>query len=345
MKPQLRILSIDGGGIRGIIPCTILSFIEQQLGYPLCQVFDLISGTSTGGIITMGLAAPGDDGSAKYSPSDLRKLYLENGSRIFGERQDDLISRIGSITKITDMILQKPYDEEDFEGLLKDYFGDTRLSKGLASTLVTSYEIQKGKPFYFSSRLASGDPKEDFLMREVCRSTSAAPVYFEPSVVKFEKEEELALVDGGVFANNPSVLAYSEAKELWKIRTGKAFEPVVRPDDEDLPFFLLSIGTGYSLKSIPLKEAKDWRALNWGRFLTDIFMRSVSESTDFTMAHLLPDYKNGDKRYARLNMRIPEENSKMDDVSDRNMFELCELAEKYIKKNESELLRICDMLG
>ncbi len=345
MKPQFKILSIDGGGIRGILPCTILSFIEGQLGYPLSQVFDLIAGTSTGGIITMGLAAPDDEGTARYTPSDLRKLYLKNGSKIFGERQDDLISRIGSISKITDMILQKPYDEKDFEKLLKDYFGELRLSKGLTSTLVTSYEIQKGKPFYFSSRLAMNNSKEDFLMSEVCRSTSAAPVYFEPSVVKFEKDEELALVDGGVFANNPSVLAYSEAKELWKIRTGKAFEPVVRPDDEDLPFFLLSIGTGYSLKSIPLKEAKDWRALNWGRFLTDIFMRSVSESTDFTMAHLLPDYTNGDKRYKRLNLMIPEENSKMDDVSDENLIALCEIAEKYVKRNEKELLRICEMLS
>lgn len=345
MKPQLRILSIDGGGIRGLIPCTILSFIESQLGYPLCQVFDLIAGTSTGGIITMGLAAPGEDGASKYTPSDLRKLYLENGSKIFGERQDDLISRLGSITRITDMILQKPYDESEFEELLKNYFGSAKLSNSLTSTLITSYEIQKGKPFYFSSRLAMSDKKEDFLMREVCRSTSAAPVFFEPSVVKFEKDEELALVDGGVFANNPSILAYSEAKELWKIRTGKAFEPVVRPDDDDLPFFLLSIGTGYCLKSIPLKEAKDWRAVNWGRFLTDIFMRSVSESTDFTMAHLLPDYRNGDKRYKRLNLTIPEENSKMDDVSDDNMFALCELAEKFVKKNEKELLGICENLS
>lgn len=345
MKPNLKVLSIDGGGIRGIIPCTILSFIESQLGYPLGRVFDLIAGTSTGGIITLGLAAPDNDGGSRYSPSDLRKLYLENGSKIFGERQDDLISRIGSITKITDMILQKPYDETEFEELLNDYFGETKLSDCLTNTLVTSYEIQKGKPFYFSSRLAMKSKDEDFLMREVCRSTSAAPVFFEPSVVKFEKEEELALVDGGVFANNPSVLAYSEAKELWKIRTGKGFEPVVRPDDDDLPFFMLSIGTGYCLKSIPLKEAKDWRAVSWGRFMMDIFMRSVSESNDFTMAHLLPDYTSGDKRYKRLNVNIPEENSKMDDVSDKNMFALCEIAEKYVKKNEKVLLQICEILS
>ncbi|MBK6877449.1 MAG: patatin-like phospholipase family protein [Ignavibacteria bacterium] len=345
MKPQFRILSIDGGGIRGILPCTILAFIEKQLGYPLSQVFDLIAGTSAGGIITMGLSAPNNDGQNAYAADDLRELFVKNGSKIFSKRQEDLISRLASITKITDMIFQKPYDERDFEMLLTDYFGKSKLSDGLTSTLVTSYEIQKGKPFYFSSRLARNDNAEDFSMKEVCRSTSAAPVYFEPSVVKFTEASNLALVDGGVFANNPSILAYSEAKELWKIRTGKGFEPVVRPDDDDLPFFMLSIGTGFCLKTIPLIEAKEWRAVNWGKFLTDIFMRSVTESTDFTMAHLLPSYVDGSFRYKRLNISIPEENSKMDDVSEENLEKLCEISDDYVKKNEKELLKICDTLS
>jgi len=345
MKPQFRILSIDGGGIRGILPCTILAFIEKQLGYPLSQVFDLIAGTSAGGIITMGLSAPNNDGQNAYAADDLRELFVKNGSKIFSKRQEDLISRLASITKITDMIFQKPYDERDFEMLLTDYFGKSKLSDGLTSTLVTSYEIQKGKPFYFSSRLARNDKAEDFTMKEVCRSTSAAPVYFEPSVVKFTEASNLALVDGGVFANNPSILAYSEAKELWKIRTGKGFEPVVRPDDDDLPFFMLSIGTGFCLKTIPLIEAKEWRAVNWGKFLTDIFMRSVTESTDFTMAHILPSYVDGSFRYKRLNISIPEENSKMDDVSEENLEKLCEISDDYVKKNEKELLKICDILS
>ena len=74
-------------------------------------------------------------------------------------------------------------------------------------------------------------------------------------------------------------------------------------------------------------------------------MRSVTESTDFTMAHLLPSYVDGSLRYKRLNISIPEENSKMDDVSEENLEKLCEISDDYVKKNEKELLKICDILS
>ncbi len=295
----------------------------------------------------MGLTIPGTDNSNRYSAEQLKKLFVENGSKIFSERKEDLLSRIGSLTKLTNLVTQNPYAEEDFEKLLDDYFGDTKLGECLTSTLVTSYEIQRGKPFYFTSRLAGLKEEENISMKEICRSTSAAPTFFEPSLVSLNEKEKIALVDGGVFANNPSVLAYGEAKELWKAisRGTKGFEAVVSADDNDFPFFMLSLGTGYSLKSIPYDRAKDWRAGQWAGFLMDILMRSVSESADFTMQHLLPPYTDGTLRYKRLNIDIPEENTKMDDVSEKNISRLCEIADEFIRNNESELLKICDILN
>lgn len=343
-KPRFKILSIDGGGIRGILPCTILTFIEDQLGRSISNTFDLISGTSTGGIISMGLSMPNADGLNAFSAADMRELYVHHGSTIFGKRQKNFLSRLGSITSLTKMLSVKPYEEEAFEILLDEYFANIALQDALTDVLVTSYEIERGKPFYFSSRIGKLEEKENFLMKDVARSTSAAPTYFEPSVVRFDESEKLALVDGGVFANNPSVLAYGEAKELWKQKTSKVLEARVLADDNDLPFYLLSLGTGYHLNSIPVEKAQKWHAASWASQLTDIFMRSVEESTHFTMQHLLPPYTDGSLRYQRLNMNIPEKNKEMDNVETENIDQLCEIAEAYVKKNEVTLLKICEYL-
>ena len=343
-KPKFKILSIDGGGIRGILPCSILAFIEEQTGSPISEIFDLIVGTSTGGIIALGLSLADSEERNAYSADDMRELYVKNGNTIFAKRQKDFLSRIGSFSALTKTLTAKPYDEESFEKLLDQYFGESRLKPLLTDVLVTSYEIEKGKPFYFSSRLAEKDQNENYQLKQVARSTSAAPTYFEPSVVEYNEKEKLALVDGGVFANNPSILAYSEAKELWKDRTSKAFEAKVLADDHDLPFYLLSLGTGSSSNSIPVDKAEEWRAANWAGQLTDIFMRSVEESTDYTMKHLLPPYKDGSLRYQRLNMKIPEKNKEMDNASKQNIAQLCELADDFVQKNESILLKICEGL-
>ncbi len=349
MKPKFKILSIDGGGIRGVIPCKILEFIESQIGESLADYFDLMAGTSTGGIISLGLSTKKPESLGTYSPSDMLQLYKENGNAIFQKRKRDLVSRLGSIFKFSEQLTANPYDSANMEKLLTTYFEDKRLSEVKPDVLVTTYDIEVGKPFYFSSRLAKShhtqDNKEDFLIKEIARSTSAAPTYFEPSILKGAPGDELVFVDGGVFANNPAILAFAEAKELFKISGSKAFNPVVQATDDDLPFYMLSLGTGTSPKSISGKDAKNWRTAEWlNPLLSSVFMQSVAESTHYTMQHLLPPYQDGSLRYQRFNMNIPEENSEMDDASEQNIDQLCEIADAYIKANEAALLSVCDII-
>lgn len=83
MSKTIKILSIDGGGIRGIIPALILAEIEQRTGKPICQMFDLIAGTSTGGILALGLTRPDDTGQPAYRAEDLVRLYKTEGPVIF----------------------------------------------------------------------------------------------------------------------------------------------------------------------------------------------------------------------------------------------------------------------
>lgn len=344
-KHQFKILSIDGGGIRGIIPCRILQFIESQTR-PVSNVFDLIAGTSTGGIIALGLTKPNAMGRNAYSAEQVLQLYTKLGNVIFAKRFEKVWWEkiLSKISKTLDTITQPNFDHAGLETLLKATFDDTPLSKAITNVLITTYEIQHGKPFYFQSRLAKKSAEENKLMWEIGRSTSAAPTYFMPSVVNYEGIDQ-SFVDGGVFANNPAVLAYGEAKELWKQRGALAFDPQVAPDDNDLPFLMLSIGTGTSPHSISLDEAQAWKTKDWIEpLLSSVFMRSVSESTHFTMQHLLPDYTDKTPRYIRLNPVIPKENAEMSDASPENIKALIKIAEDYIAENKQKLLAICEHL-
>ncbi len=356
-KHQFKILSLDGGGIKGIIPCTILRYIEETTGQSISSLFHVIGGTSTGGIIALGLSKPKDNGRNAYSAADMLKLYVEHGKHIFSRRKNDLLSWMGSI--IEKGIFDKIFDIEQFENLLKEQFGESRLKDSLTDVLVTTYEPQKEKPFLFSSRLAKVNPEEDYLLREIARSTSAAPTFFKPAKVEYENKQ-MAFVDGGVFANNPSILAYSEAKALWKQKTktttvpipdkldrnSKTFEAVVTPDDLDLPFFMLSIGCGHCPAKIDLSDAGDWRTKDWIKpLLSSVFMQSVSESTDYTMQYLMPPFEDGTLRYIRLKeIELSPENSEMDNASDDNIKELCAIADEYVEENKKELDKICDLL-
>jgi patatin-like phospholipase/acyl hydrolase len=347
-NPKFKILSIDGGGIRGIIPCIILRYIEEKTGTPISGLFNLIAGTSTGGIISVGLTKQEKNFQNSFSADQMLELYVKFGKDIFSDRPKDLLSWVSA------KLFAKPYDVTDMEALLERYFGETRLKDALSNVLVTTYDIEKGKPFYFSSRLAATDEKENFKLKEVARSTSAAPTYFKPNLLKYDKETDLAFVDGGVFANNPSILAYSEAKELWKqllvtnpelAEEDRGFDAIVTADDNDLPFYLLSLGTGYTTNAIKGSEVKNYRNKDWFEpLMTNVFMRSVAESTNYTMKYLLPDYKNGNPRYQRLDFKIPNEISEMDNASEKNINSLVKVAEKFVKDNEVVLNKVCEIL-
>ena len=342
-KPKFKILSIDGGGIKGIIPCKILEFLESQLG-ELSSVFDLVAGTSTGGIITLGLAKPTYSGDNAFFVEDILNLYVENGSDIFKKRLS-FLDNILSINKNTEQLFKKAYQSDGLESLLIKKFDGCRLADSLTDVLITTYDLKNGKPFLFSSRQAKKLEKENLLYTDVARSTSAAPSYFMPSLVDWD-DSKLQFIDGGVFANNPSILAYCEAKELYKRRGEKAFKADPTSDDNDFPFFMLSIGTGTTKRGYNKDEIEKWRAKDWIEpMLQDIFMRGVSESTHHSMQYLLPSYKDDTPRYIRLNPDIPPENQEMDNVSEENIDQLQELANEYIENNEEQLMRIVELLG
>jgi patatin-like phospholipase/acyl hydrolase len=218
-----RILSIDGGGIRGIIPAVVLAELERQSRKRVHQLFDMFAGTSTGGILSLALSQPGSDGMARWEAREIVDLYIERGPDIFDRSLLHQIRAVGSI-------LDEKYADTGLEKVLKQYFGDTRLSQALVEVLVTAYELEGRDTFFFKRRKAITTPDEDdFPIWQVARATAAAPTYFEP--LKLETPSVAgyyALVDGGVFANNPAMCAYADAHRF----------------EEGADIVLVSLGTG-----------------------------------------------------------------------------------------------------
>lgn len=246
-----RILAIDGGGIRGLIPAVFCQAIESYVNRPICDLFDLIAGTSTGGILALGYAMPPHGMAAK----SLVALYKDHGHTIFAN------------PKWLSSWVRPKYESGPLESLLRDYFHETKVSEAAVEVMVTTYDLHLRRPRILKRWRAREDATQDCLMREAARATSAAPTYFDPATVG-----KRVLVDGGVMANNPSAAALAEAARLW-------------PGEQ---FLLVSLGTGALSKPILGKDATKWGKAQWAVPVIDCIFDGTSKTTDYVMRHFLP---------------------------------------------------------
>lgn len=336
MGSMFRILSIDGGGIRGIIPAMVLAEFERRTGRRVCELFDLIAGTSTGGILALGLTKPKPGGGRgpQYEAKDLVKLYEEQGSRIFSS---SLLHRIFSLGNVLD----KKYQSGPIEEVLAEFFGDAMLSEALTRLLIPSYEIEQRSAYFFKSHKAAGDylgygeqsEDYDFLMRDVARATSAAPTYFEPGLIS-NQDCTFALIDGGTYANNPAMCALAEATCSDKF--GKGLGEV----------FMVSLGTGKQTKDrpIPYREAKGWGTLGWATSILGVVFDGVADTVDYqTNLILRPGPRSG---YHRLQIDLPRgrDRYKLDDTRPAVIGKLKAMAKTLIADCDGEIDDICRKL-
>ena len=327
MAKLTRILSIDGGGIRGIIPGQVLINVETKLkklsgnaDAKIADYFDLIAGTSTGGILTSIFLCPDKEKDSKrprFSAKEAVELYLDRGDEIF-----DL--SIWQKIKSGGGLIDEKYSAKDLEGALEDYLGDLKLSELLKPCLITAYDIQRRQTKFFTSHDAKVSTKENFYVKHVARATSAAPTYFETARIKSFTNVAYPLVDGGVFANNPTLCAYAEARHKLK---GK-------PRAADMA--ILSIGTGFVKKAYDYNDAKDWGLVEWLKPILDIMMAGVSETIDYQLKQIF-DAVGKPNQYLRINGKLKNANSEMDDVSEDNLNALVADAKRIANENKNEL--------
>jgi uncharacterized protein len=303
---MFRILSLDGGGIRGAFAAAFLARLEEELAHPITDYFDLITGTSTGGIIALALGL-------REPASRIKQLYEERGPAIFTRRPPTplplwqhaclALGRLKFPGLEGDGLHRSRYDAKALRDGLVDVYGVRTMEDATACRLVIpAVDLIYGRTVTFKT------PHQPDFIRDrripavdVGLATAAAPTFFPHARIG----PGSAYSDGGLWANNPAIVGYVEA---LKIR-----EVCQRPD-EDPEFALedvhmLSIGTGepqYFAKPEPTDDGLLW----WGPRLFDVASGAQSQG-----AHFQAQYLMGKDRYTRVDFKMPTQPWRLDEVS------------------------------
>lgn len=336
MSKKYRILSIDGGGIRGIIPATIVVYIENRLQRitknpeaRISHYIDFIAGTSTGGILASAYLCPAESNPLlnKFTAEEALRFYLERGGYIFSSGMWDKIRSMGGIIK-------ERYASLPLEKFLSVSFRKVKVSELLKPCLLTSYDIEKKKPVFFQSHVAKNHTQYDFYVKDACKATSSAPTFFEPARIQSLSGDPYTLIDGAVLANNPALCALAEAGVLF------AEKGIPLAADQ---FEVISLGTGKNQKAYTYEQVKDWGGLGWLNPLLDVMMNGVSDTTEREL-HVLFQSLQASGQYHRIQPELLHARTEMDDASVENIHLLMQDAAACIEKHKDELELIVQKL-
>jgi predicted acylesterase/phospholipase RssA len=344
---RFRMLSIDGGGIRGIVPAMLLDKLESVTGKTVPELFDVVAGTSTGGILALALTLRDerDPSRPKFRAADVVKLYEEHGGKIFAKpkfwaKLDSVVGRLPGLRDIghalgiprdedlRDLFAPK-YGEEGRRDVLQAQFGGALLKDAMTRLFITSYETELRIPVFFVSRPSDEADEEYFesisgevSILDAALATSAAPTYFPPHQVPMPKRP-YSLVDGGIFANNPTGLARSF------LRDGAA--------DSDL---VVSLGTGSMQVAYPYDEIKNWGAIHWASPMLKMMFDGQTEAVALAVRRTV-----GDRGYFRMQGLLgkAQASDDMDDVTPENLERLKELARSLM--DTPDFRKLCDAVA
>jgi len=322
----IKILSVDGGGIKGIIPSMVLQDMKKRLvrkgnREEFNQLFDVIAGTSTGGLIALYLAKPNYQGV-----DELVDLYKNKGNDIFPTYLPEWLM-------VIKQFFRPKYGVKCFERILEELFEDYTIKDATTNILISGFDMHSMTPYFFKRRpdIAGGYKDKNFYMKDVARATSAAPTYFPSANVKSIISEgmEYAFVDGGVFLNNPVLSAYIEARKIY-------------PEAEK--YIIVSLGTGYVNGSYKPSQVQKWGLLKWISPYEDIpILKATQKGQSISALHMIENLPNVE--VYRLDISINKELASMDNTSEENIKALMKEADKLIKRNDIYIQKICNILS
>ncbi|GMI65993.1 phospholipase A IVB, PATATIN-like protein 5 [Hibiscus trionum] len=368
---KITVLSIDGGGIRGIIPATILSFLEHKLqeldgqDARIADYFDVIAGTSTGGLMTAMLTAPDENGRPLFKGEEIAPFYLKHGPKIFPRNNykynysfltcfqafyhwncfSFTVMEIGymfrRMTMNMNALMRPKYNGKYLRKTICMVLGDRRLHETLTSVVIPTFDIKLLQPTVFTTFEAKRDTSKDALLSDICIATASAPTYFPAYRFNTEDSEgtdrEFHLVDGGIAANNPALLALKP--------TGLAF-PGDQEQGDSLRralnyenYLIISLGTGTSKmeKKYNAKTAEKWGILGWlysegSSPLVDAFTFAGADMVDLHMSMIFSSIKS-EQNYLRIqDDKLTGDASSTDKATIKNMTNLVQIGEKLLQK-------------
>ncbi|CDP04311.1 unnamed protein product [Coffea canephora] len=343
----VTILSIDGGGIRGIIPSVILGFLESELqkldgkDARLADYFDVIAGTSTGGLVTAMLAAPNENNRPLYAAKDIKDFYLENCPKIFPQESNFL----GQAQQELRLLSGPKYDGKYLHNLLQQKVGKTKLHQTLTNVVIPTFDIKLLQPTIFSSYAIKNEPSLDGVLSDICIGTSAAPTFLPAHHFETKNSDgskrEFNLVDGGVAANNPTLVAMNQVTR--EISKGNSDFSPMKPLEFDR-FLVLSLGTGTAKieQKYDADNAAKWGILAWlvnggSSPLVDVFTEASSDMVDFHLATIFQTLQC-EANYLRIqDDTLTGDLSSVDIATKTNLENLVQVGEKLLKKPVSRV--------
>lgn len=348
-EPAMRdrwILSLDGGGVRGLMTAVFLERLEAEAGLPLARCFDLISGTSSGSIVAGGLAI-GPGGRPIVDISELVAFFRTESPHIFSGRSTGVI---GTLRWLNGPLYSISY----LQSALAIRAGIVRLSQIESNLLVTAYDMRTGDPVIFQSWLAgsggSGAAKaratgqglmrfcptpgggglDDFDLVMALSASAAVPTFFAPVRHPRQGGEHYALVDGFVFASNPVLPAYFAARRLF----GGAPR-----------FHILSIGTGKATARYDWSDLKSRGALRWLKPIIEAFPDGVNDASTTYMDWMS---EMADIEHIRINPvfgnAAAAPSPGFDDASPRNLQALASAGERLYDENRTLISGLVEQL-
>ncbi len=343
---RFRILTIDGGGIRGLIAARVIARLEQRMSEVagsdrrIADAFHMICGTSTGGLLGLGLTVPDPDrpDRPKLSGARLAELYVTDGPRIFG-------GPLGRLPSLWGWIAPK-HSPRRLREALRERYGEARLRDALRELIVTAYDMREPGPHFFKRWRVRAEPGRDATMVDVGLATAAAPTYF-PS----HRLGARVLIDGGVFAANPVVAAVAEALK----RRGQP-PADLRPQD----LLLVSLGTGHFEVGFEHRQVRRWGRIGWiwprggEPPLISTFLDGQSDAAhhwaDVLLNHepggaaIEPSRMGRGPRYHRFQVTLPR-GLALDDASRSSLAELEGAAERLLSERDGELTELARRLA
>lgn len=294
---RYRILSIDGGGVKGIIPAIWLREIERKLPNPLYTYFDIVAGTSSGSITACAVASG-------RAVKEVVEIYQNEVGRTFKQPwYRRIVNPFGSI-----------YPSTGIEKILKEQFGDLLFKDLKIPTMAISYDLTNQSPAIFFNE---DDHDGKFKVRDVCRASSAAPIYFPPAKLECPTNGAThAFIDGAVVSNNPT--DFATIKYLQDREQGQ------KP-------FILSLGCGSPYYELDAEAVCEWNSFDWLGNITRIVFDGTSDGVDFVLKH-----KIGEDSYARWQVPLKNASNAIDDSSKENMALLELEAYNFISTEEGK---------
>ncbi|KAI5423298.1 patatin-like protein 2 [Lathyrus oleraceus] len=328
----ITILSIDGGGIKGILPTVVLEHLENALQIvskdekaALADYFDVIAGTSTGGIITGMLTAPNPNDTSRplFTTKQILQFYLDFGPSIFN---------LTAASGWNNSIPHAKFDGKFLYEIARKLLQETRLHETLTNVVIPTFDTYELQPVIFSSFKLKTVPSLDAKLSDICLGTSAAPSQLPPYEFR-NGDHHFNLVDGALTANSPALLAVSEVIQQLNEKNSD-FVPIKA--NEPIKIVLLSVGTGSSpeTRRIPAILAKYFSFNDWVPILAIGLGISAGKVNDYHLESVFPsDSSSSDNYYLRIEEYNLDTSIAADNTTKENMEKLVKAGDDLLKQS------------